>query len=429
MRRKKFKLGAASLIMIMGIASLSGCGNSEKVSDTKNTTEKGEITLDDGRFDPNSDEVKDKTKEIENYIRYYYYFDEDPEKEAESYYDGIMKGLDDPYSVYYTKEEYQQLMEDDSGTYVGIGCMVTQDAETKAVSVIRPIQGTPAEKAGMLPGDQIIKIDDIELTSDMELENVVKMIRGDEGTEVTVTIKREGEKDPIALKITRAVVENKTVSYEMGQDTLGYIKVEQFIENTPDQFIEAIDTLTAQGATALIIDLRGNPGGLLSSVVKMCDYIIDDNAMVEGADKAGDILYTKDKNDKTIDKYSCSDHHSVDLPIVLLVNGYSASASEVFTSCMRDYGKAKIVGTTTFGKGIVQSILPLKDGSAIKITMAKYYTPSMTEIHKIGIKPDVEVDLDDDAKKMVTIPLERDKQLQEAIKLLGFTPDPTIWDK
>ena len=429
MRRKKFKLGAASLIMIMGIASLSGCGNSEKVSDTKNTTEKGEITLDDGRFDPNSDEVKDKTKEIENYIRYYYYFDEDPEKEAESYYDGIMKGLDDPYSVYYTKEEYEQLMEDDSGTYVGIGCMVTQDAETKAVSVIRPIQGTPSEKAGMLPGDQIIKIDDIELTSDMELENVVKMIRGEEGTEVTVTIKREGEKDPIALKITRAVVENKTVSYEMGQDTLGYIKVEQFIENTPDQFIEAIDTLTAQGATALIIDLRGNPGGLLSSVVKMCDYIIDDNAMVEGADKAGDILYTKDKNDKTIDKYSCSDHHSVDLPIVLLVNEYSASASEVFTSCMRDYGKAKIVGTTTFGKGIVQSILPLKDGSAIKITMAKYYTPSMTEIHKIGIKPDVEVDLDDDVKKMVTIPLEKDKQLQEAIKLLGFTPDPTIWDK
>ncbi len=429
MRRKKFKLGAASLIMIMGIASLSGCGNSEKVSDTKNTTEKGEITLDDGRFDPNSDEVKDKTKEIENYIRYYYYFDEDPEKEAESYYDGIMKGLDDPYSVYYTKEEYQQLMEDDSGTYVGIGCMVTQDAETKAVSVIRPIQGTPAEKAGMLPGDQIIKIDDIELTSDMELENVVKMIRGEEGTEVTVKVKREGEKDPIALKITRAVVENKTVSYEMGQDTLGYIQVDQFIENTPDQFIEAIDTLTAQGATALIIDLRGNPGGLLSSVVKMCDYIIDDNAMVEGADKAGDILYTKDKNDKTIDKYSCSDHHSVDLPIVLLVNEYSASASEVFTSCMRDYGKAKIVGTTTFGKGIVQSILPLKDGSAIKITMAKYYTPSMTEIHKIGIKPDVEVDLDDDVKKMVTIPLEKDKQLQEAIKLLGFTPDPTIWDK
>lgn len=429
MRRKKFKLGAASLIMIMGIASLSGCGNSEKVSDTKNTTEKGEITLDDGRFDPNSDEVKDKTKEIENYIRYYYYFDEDPEKEAESYYDGIMKGLDDPYSVYYTKEEYQQLMEDDSGTYVGIGCMVTQDAETKAVSVIKPIQGTPAEKAGMLPGDQIIKIDDIELTSDMELESVVKMIRGEEGTEVTVTIKREGEKDPIALKITRAVVENKTVSYEMGQDTIGYIQVGQFIENTPDQFIEAIDTLTAQGATCLIIDLRGNPGGLLSSVVKMCDYIIDDDAMVEGADKAGDILYTKDKNDKTIDKYSCSDHHSVDLPIVLLVNEYSASASEVFTSCMRDYGKAKIVGTTTFGKGIVQSILPLKDGSAIKITMAKYYTPSMTEIHKIGIKPDVEVDLDDDVKKMVTIPLEKDKQLQEAIKLLGFTPDPTIWDK
>ena len=429
MRKKTVKCGAAALIAIMGIASLSGCGNKEKVSDTKSTTESSGSTVSDGGFDPTSDEVKDKTKEIENYIKYYYYFDEDPEKQAESYYDGIMEGLDDPYSVYYTKEEYQQLMEDDSGTYVGIGCNVSTNVETGEIYVVRPIVGSPAEKIGILPQDVIVKVDDTEITADMQLETVVKMIRGEEGTDVTVYIKREGEKDIIPFKITRAVVENKTVSYEMGQDTIGYISVDQFIENTPDQFIEAIDTLTAQGATCFIIDLRYNPGGLLTSVIKMVDYIVADDAKVEGDTSAGDLLYTKDKNDKLIDKYTCSDHHSVDVPIIVLVNENSASASEVFTSCMRDYGKAKIVGTTTYGKGIVQTILPLKDGSAIKITIAKYYTPSMTEIHKIGIKPDVEVELDDDVKKMVTIPLEKDKQLQEAIKQLGFTPDPTIWDK
>ena len=274
MRKKTVKCGAAALIAIMGIASLSGCGNKEKVSDTKSTTESSGSTVSDGGFDPTSDEVKDKTKEIENYIKYYYYFDEDPEKQAESYYDGIMEGLDDPYSVYYTKEEYQQLMEDDSGTYVGIGCNVSTNVETGETYVVRPIVGSPADKIGILPQDLIVKVDDTEITADMQLETVVKMIRGEEGTDVTVYIKREGEKDIIPFKITRAVVENKTVSYEMGQDTIGYISVDQFIENTPDQFIEAIDTLTAQGATCFIIDLRYNPGGLLTSVIKMVDYMM-----------------------------------------------------------------------------------------------------------------------------------------------------------
>ncbi|HCA20910.1 MAG TPA: S41 family peptidase [Lachnospiraceae bacterium] len=422
MRKKTVKCGAAALIAIMGIASLSGCGNKEKVSDTKSTTESSGSTVSDGGFDPTSDEVKDKTKEIENYIKYYYYFDEDPEKQAESYYDGIMEGLDDPYSVYYTKEEYQQLMEDDSGQYVGIGATVSKNVDTNEIYIVKPLADTPAEKAGLLPGDVVIKIDDTEITADMELEAVVKMIRGEEGTDVNVTVKREGSTDPVVIKITRALVENKTVSYEMLQGNIGYIQVDQFIDNTPDQFIEGIDKLTAEGATSFVFDLRNNPGGLLTAVIKMCDYIVDDNATVPGAEKAGDLLYTIDKNGKTIERYSCSDNHSVDIPIVVLVNGNSASASEVFTSCMRDYGKAKIVGTTTFGKGIVQSVLPLKDGSAIKVTIAKYYTPSMTEIHKIGIEPDVVIDLPDELKKTIRIPHKDDTQLQEAVKQLGGAP-------
>ena len=421
MKKIKTKTSAVVLAAMLGISVLSGCGNKEKISDTKNTTEQGGLELDDG-FNPSSDRVKDKTKEIESIINYYYYFDKDAELQEESYFDGIMAGLDDPYSVYYTPEEYQQLMEDDSGEYVGIGATVQKNVETNEIRIVKPLKDTPAEKAGLLPGDRVIKIDDYEITADTELEAAVKMIRGEEGTEVVVTVRRDGETEDREIRITRALVKNITVSYEMLQGNIGYIQVDQFIDNTPDQFIEAVDELTAQGATSLVFDLRNNPGGLLSAVVKMLDYLIDDNAKVDGADAAGDILYTIDKDDKMIDKYGCSDNHSVDLPMAIIVNEYSASASEVFTSCMRDYGKATDVGTTSFGKGIVQTVLPLKDGSAIKITIAKYYTPARAEIHKIGIEPDVKAEVTDEQKKMLKIPHKDDAQLQAAVKALGGAP-------
>ncbi|MBQ6230728.1 MAG: S41 family peptidase [Eubacterium sp.] len=421
MKKIKTKTSAVVLAAMLGISALSGCGNKEKISDTKNTTEQGGLELDDG-FNPSSDRVKDKTKEIESIINYYYYFDKDAELQEESYFDGIMAGLDDPYSVYYTPEEYQQLMEDDSGEYVGIGATVQKNVETNEIRIVKPLKDTPAEKAGLLPGDRVIKIDDYEITADTELEAAVKMIRGEEGTEVVVTVRRDGETEDREIRITRALVKNITVSYEMLQGNIGYIQVDQFIDNTPDQFIEAVDELTAQGATSLVFDLRNNPGGLLSAVVKMLDYLIDDNAKVDGADAAGDILYTIDKDDKMIDKYGCSDNHSVDLPMAIIVNEYSASASEVFTSCMRDYGKATVVGTTSFGKGIVQTVLPLKDGSAIKITIAKYYTPARAEIHKIGIEPDVKAEVTDEQKKMLKIPHKDDAQLQAAVKALGGAP-------
>lgn len=421
MKKIKTKTSAVVLAAMLGISVLSGCGNKEKISDTKNTTEQGGLELDDG-FNPSSDRVKDKTKEIESIINYYYYFDKDAELQEESYFDGIMAGLDDPYSVYYTPEEYQQLMEDDSGEYVGIGATVQKNVETNEIRIVKPLKDTPAEKAGLLPGDRVIKIDDYEITADTELEAAVKMIRGEEGTEVVVTVRRDGETEDREIRITRALVKNITVSYEMLQGNIGYIQVDQFIDNTPDQFIAAVDDLTAQGATSLVFDLRNNPGGLLSAVVKMLDYLIDDNAKVDGADAAGDILYTINKDDKMIDKYGCSDNHSVDLPMAIIVNEYSASASEVFTSCMRDYGKATVVGTTSFGKGIVQTVLPLKDGSAIKITIAKYYTPARAEIHKIGIEPDVKAEVTDEQKKMLKIPHKDDAQLQAAVKALGGAP-------
>ncbi|HBE10032.1 MAG TPA: S41 family peptidase [Lachnospiraceae bacterium] len=420
MKKRICKVSAGLMALLMGMTAITGCGK-ETVSDHKSSDFKASDDI-EGVFDPKSKSALKKTQEIENLVNYYYYFEKDYDKQEESYYDGIMEGLDDPYSVYYTKEEYKRLLEDDSGEFTGIGATVSKNIDTNEISIVKPMEGSPAAKAGMLPGDVVVKVDETVITPDMELEAVVNMIRGEENTDVTVTVKREGVSEEIVLKITRAKITNPTVSYEMLDGNIGYIKIDQFISVTADQFKNAVDDLQSKGAKSLIFDLRNNPGGLLSAVVSMCDYLVDDNVTAPGGEGAGDILYTKDKNDKNIEKYGCSDKHSVDLPMVILVNENSASASEVFTSCMRDYGKATIVGTTTFGKGIVQTIFPLSDGSAVKMTIAKYYTPSHTEIHKIGISPDVEVELPDDLKKKVTIPHKDDTQLQAAVKALGGAP-------
>lgn len=364
-------------------------------------------------FDIHSDEVEKKTDEIERIIDNYFYFDQDDAKREESYYDGLMDGLEDPYSVYYTKEEYAQLMEDDEGVYAGVGAVVSRNLDTQMVYVVRPVIGSPAEKAGLLPEDVIVAVDDVDVTADMELEEVVDMIRGEVGTTVTLTIYREGESDYLYIDLTREMVENVTVTSEMLENNIGYIKVDEFIENTPDQFHQQLDALVAGGAQSLIIDMRDNPGGLVTAVTDMCDYIIQDDAGGDGL-----ILATKDKNGNSMEEWHCKDGHSVDLPMVVLVNGNSASAAEIFTGCMKDYGLATIVGTNTYGKGIVQSVIPLSDGSAIKITIAKYFTPGGNDIHLVGIAPDVEIDLPDELKTKVTIPHEEDTQLQKAIEVL-----------
>ncbi|MCR5213375.1 MAG: S41 family peptidase [Eubacterium sp.] len=434
------KAMALALAGTMVMASLSGCGSSggsdsdsSDSSDSSSSSnydfnlfgtakesddEKEESSSGSEEFSESSKDVQKKTKEIEGYIDNYFYFEEDDEKREESYFDGIMNGLDDPYSVYYTKEEYEEMMEEDSGEFEGIGAVVSKDVEKGWVYVVKPIVGSPAEEAGILPNDVIVSVDDLEITSDMELDYVVDHIRGEKGSEVVLTIYREGEADYLEIPIKRATIETETVTYEMLEDKVGYIKVENFIATTPKIFKEAVDSLKDQGAEGLVIDLRDNPGGLLSAVIEMVDYVIDDNATAEGAEKAGLLLQTKDKNDNVMEEYTCSDGHSVNLPISVLTNGNSASASEIFAGCLQDYGVAKTVGTTTFGKGIVQSVIKLEDGSAIKITIAQYFIPSGNAVHKVGVEPDIEVELDEEQKNKVTIEREDDNQLQEAIKAL-----------
>lgn len=414
---KKYTAVVLTAGMLMGVSSC-GSGKTGSSSSESDTTAEGVAETGSDEFNANSEKIQKKTKEVEKLIDQYFYFDEDSEKREENYFDGIMEGLDDPYSVYYTPEEFAKLNEDDSGEYVGIGATVSKTVEDGKVYVVKPLRGSPAEAIGLLPGDVFVKIDDIDITTDMELEEVVNYIRGKEGTTAHLKMYREGEPDFLEFDIKRATIQNITVDYEMLDNKIGYISVDQFIENTPEQFKEAIDSLVGQGATALVIDMRNNPGGLLTAVNEMTDYIIKDDAVAEGSNEPGRQLIVKDKTGKIITDYKCSDEHSVDIPMAVLINGNSASAAEIFTADMKDYKLATIIGTTTFGKGIVQSVIPLSDGSAIKITIAKYFTPAEHDIHKVGIEPDIEIDVSDEQKRMIEIPHDEDPQLQKAIEVL-----------
>lgn len=351
--------------------------------------------------------VADKVDSINHLIDQYYYFNIERDTQEEALYDGIMAGLDDPYSVYYTPDEYAELMEDTSGEYLGIGAVVTQSSDM-LVSIVRPIPGSPAEEAGLMAEDIIVEVDGTEII-DQELSLVVDMIRGKEGTTAHIKVYRQSTMEYLEFDVERRVVENVSVYSEMLDGNVGYIQVQQFYENTADEFKDALDNLESQGALGVIVDMRDNPGGLLTTVVDMCDYLMEE----------GTIVTTKDKNGTVIAEYSATDDHSIDIPMVVLTNGNSASAAEIFSGAMQDTGIAKLVGTTTYGKGIVQSVFPLDDGSAVKITVAKYFTPKGNDIHERGIVPDYEVDLPDGRTNAVNLDREYDTQLQKAEEVIA----------
>lgn len=351
--------------------------------------------------------VENKVDEINNIIDNYYYFDIDRDKQEEALYDGIMEGLDDPYSVYYTKEEFAALNEENSGEYVGIGAVVTQDADM-LVSIVRPIVGSPAEEAGLLAGDVLVEVDGTEIV-DQELELVVEMIRGEEGTSAHLRIYRPDTKEYMEFDVPRRVVENVSVTWEMLENQVGYVQVTQFYKNTADEFVNALQSLEAQGVKGVIVDMRDNPGGLLDVVVDMCSYLMD----------GGNVVTIEDKTGRVLQAYKDGDEHHTDIPMVVLVNGRSASASEIFAGALQDTGIAKLVGTTTYGKGIVQSVMPLSDGSAVKLTIAKYFTPNGNDIHGKGIEPDYEVELPDKKESAVNIDREDDTQLQKAQEVIA----------
>lgn len=339
-----------------------------------------------------SDETGSKINRIESIIDAYYLEEINREKLEEGIYKGLLSGLDDPYSVYYTAEEYQALMEETSGKYYGVGALVSQNAETGIITAINVFDGAPADKAGMEDNDIIYKVEDEEVTG-QDLSNVVSKMKGEKGTVVNITVYRESQNKYIDLKITRDEINVPTIEYKMldKKKGIGYIQISQFEEVTYDQFVEAVEDLKKQGMKAVIFDVRDNPGGLYNIVCDMLDYILPE----------GTIVYTKDKYGKQEDQ--TSDELCLDMPIVVLQNGNSASASEIFAGAVQDFEVGTIVGEQSFGKGIVQSILPLTDGSALKLTVQNYYTPSGKNIHGKGITPDLEVATDAESEKDVQL--------------------------
>ena len=396
MRRSR---GKAVLAVVLALSLLGGCGKKESAS-------KAEVTGETSVDLVHDQAVLNKIDEINGIIDKEFYFETDRATQEEAIYDGIMAGLDDPYSRYYTNVEIADLMEDTSGKYVGIGAVVTQMQDFSVV-VVRPIKQSPAEEAGLKPEDVILEVDDMVIT-DQGLEMVVEKIRGSENTTAHLKVYRPSTKEELEFDIPRREVENYSVDYEMLEGDIGYISISTFSEITFDEFKEAIDDLNAKGVKAYIFDLRDNGGGLVSAVVKVCDYVMND----------GVIVSTKDKNGNVTSEHKDTEQHSVDVPIVMLVNGYSASASEIMAGALKDSGKAVLVGTKTFGKGIVQSIIPLSDGSAIKITIAKYFTPSGYDLHEKGIEPDYEVKLPDDRESAAGLSREEDPQFKKALELL-----------
>ncbi len=328
-----------------------------------------------------------KLEAIEEVIGEYYYQEEDINTDAmiEGMYAGIVDSLGDPYSVYYTAEEWKQMMQDTEGIYYGIGAYISLDKTTGFGKINGVIENTPAQDAGLRENDIIYKIDG-ESAQGLDLTEIVSRIKGEEGTTVHLTIYREGESDYLEMDVVRRQIESPTVNYEMLDDHIGYIQITEFDDVTVNQFDEAMKEIQKADAAGLILDLRSNPGGSLSAVVDISRQLLPE----------GLIVYTEDRSGKRME-YSCDGDHEIRIPLVVLVNGNSASASEILAGAIKDYEKGLLVGTTTFGKGIVQRILPLTDGTAIKLTVSAYYTPKGNNIHNIGIEPDIICEFDGDA--------------------------------
>ena len=348
----------------------------------------------------------DKINYLAADIQANYYEDVDVDAMKEGLYQGLFNALDQ-YSQYFTKEEYDELMKSDvSGSYSGIGATLNQNSDTKQVTVVSVQDGSPAQEAGIQAGDVIVKADDYT-AADMELSEFVSHLKGEEGTKVTVQIYRSSDHSYKDLTLTRKSLEIKTVDSQMLENNVGYIRITEFVQTTTGQFETALNDLKAQGMTSLIVDLRSNPGGLVSSVTDILQNIIP----------KGMIVYTEDKYNNR-NEYQSTGEKQLDMPLVVLINENSASASEIFAGAVKDRQCGTLIGTTTFGKGIVQGIQNLSDGSGAKMTTSRYYTPNGVCIQGKGIEPDITLEYqflgNDDQAYSYSL----DNQIQKALEVL-----------
>lgn len=323
-----------------------------------------------------------KMMAIEDVIEQYYLEDADVEALENGIYSGMITSLGDPYSAYYSAEDLAEMEQEVEGIYYGIGAYVGMDAATNLPVIAGVIEDTPAQEADLRDGDIIYMVDGTS-TQGMDTSDVVALIRGEENTTVHLTLVRSGESDYVEVDVTRRKVESPTVNYEMLDGDIGYIQIVEFDTVTVDQFTEALAVCKGSNMKGLILDLRSNPGGSLASVCEIARKILPE----------GLIVYTEDKYGQR-EEFTCDGTHELQVPMVVLVNGYSASASEILAGAIQDYGKGTLMGTQTFGKGIVQRVITLSDGSAVKLTISTYYTPKGKDIHGVGIAPDEVVEFD-----------------------------------
>ncbi len=318
-------------------------------------------------------------------------------------YEGFIDSLGDRYSRYYTEEEYQSFKEDTSGSYSGVGLTVSMDEESGRLVIVEIQKGSPAEGTEIRPGDVLMAVNGQDVGG-MDQNSIVTLIKGKEGSEVELTFCHEGEEENFSERLIRKEIETETVRYAQLEDGIGYMVITGFDEVTVHQYEDALSALQEEGIRGLVIDVRDNPGGRLDVVVDILDMILP----------KGIITYTEDKWGER-ETFS-SDEECLDLPLAILINGNSASASEIFAGAIKDYELGALVGTTTFGKGIVQRTTAMADGSAVKLTMARYYTPKGEYIHGVGIVPDIEIDLPSGIEYFKDLPYEDDVQLQTAVE-------------
>ena len=343
-----------------------------------------------------------KYKEI---IDKYYLGEVDEEKLKEGAIKGYIEGLGDPYTEYISANEMEDYLSDTMGNFVGIGIYMVKNTEKGKIQVLAPIKGSPAEKAGIQAGDLILTVDGVDYSAD-EMTIASNKIKGEEGTTVTIEVLRGTETKKYELK--REKVKVNQVEGKVLSNNIGYINFTSFDETTADDFKAKFEELNKQGIKSLIIDLRNNGGGIVDQALQIADYV---------ADKDSVLLYEVDKNNKETVKKAKTDP-IINMPIIILTNENTASASEILAGALKDLGKAKTVGTTTYGKGVIQQILKLSDGSGLKVTIEEYQTPNRNKIHKIGIAPDEEVKLPDSVTNVLNVTESEDTQLQKAIEML-----------
>lgn len=397
---KGIVIGVIATLLIGCVAVNVGCiaTNSKILITSKGSGTKGSSVL--------SADTISKINELNAYINTYYYDDVDTADLQDGLYKGLLEGIGDKYSIYYNAKDYEAMQVSVTGQYYGIGAGLSQDKDTMVVTVNKIYEGTPSEEAGLLKDDIIISVDDTDATS-LELTELVRQIRGEEGTTVHLEVYRPSTGESLSFDVERRDITLPSVSHKMLQDRIGYIHIDSFESETATQFEEAVSDLEKQGMEALVLDVRYNPGGLVTSVVKILDDILPE----------GVVVYTEDKNGDRQNYTSSGDTH-FDYPMAVLINEDSASAAEILAGAIKDYEYGTLIGTTTYGKGIVQTNFPLEDGDAVKLTTAKYFTPNGNYIHGVGIEPDIELEYEYLDPEGEVYEETYDNQIQKAIEIL-----------